>query len=325
MVERKHLDNDLSPSQVYAELAEMLPFYGWPRWPPTEIPKLESEAWWKPKAEGKETKYLPRGFHLPFARIIELNGLPQAGKSKLRTELFRALTPELEKTNWGLQIWDEQFITTPEGVFEIKLPVSPPLGDHGLEEEIDFTPLEKDSWLSSLWLQMRKEEWWRERILNQIHSARPDQWELLIGYRGVVDAMIWTYTLAAHKQDPRFIIPDWYREDFKSRWSWVLAGSQALAGNIDAVVLMGISQEKARFRRSHADKKHEGWVTDSPVFGDLSAWYGYFIEKVHPKLYDLHGTGLLVLDGEAGVEHNTRVIVNYCRKIVGFQSNNKQI
>lgn len=301
--------------KIYKDTLALLPSLGWPSWPPKEVPKVQRPYWWKQK-----TEILPTEFRLPFTRLIEVDGLSQAGKSTLRQKLTRILTPELKEVGWHLRVWEEHFLTTRDAVFGIGLSISPPLAGETVDEDLHVSIFEKDSWVTNFWLQIEKERILWERIENLIHSARPNSWELAVTYRGAIDATIWSYALVAHRQDPNFTIPDWYREDFENNWARILSESLISTSKIDAVVFMGISQEEAKKRRRAAKKKYPGWLTDSPLFSELSAWYGYFIESVYPNLHDFYGMGLLVLDGEASLEENLERLLNYCRKLVGIET-----
>ena len=106
MSRSESLDQEFT-DKVYKDTLALLPFLGWPSWPPREVPKIQKPAWWK-----QEKEVLPRKVHLPFTRLIEVSGLSQTGKSTLRQKLTQILMPELEEIGWDLRIWGEHFLTT---------------------------------------------------------------------------------------------------------------------------------------------------------------------------------------------------------------------
>jgi hypothetical protein len=289
---------------VYQSLLELLPYVGWPEWPPAEPPPL-NKGWFK-----EEIAIHPQRPHLPKARLIEIIGLPQTGKTTLRERYFPQLRHHLDDKGWQLTVWEEGHYPTPQVLFEIRPPIPPPLGDEG-DEDLIFMSHEKHNWLDHLVLQWNKEWWWQGMITNLIDSAIPNRHHLVAGYRGPLDAMIWLYALAAHQEDPAFTVPDWYRPHLE-KYGPLVASSHALVGQfLDAAVIIGISQEEAQKRREKDKKPYPGSVTDSPFFDDLSAWYGYWVREIQPRTQ----TGLLLLNGESSLDHNFERLRDYVDRL----------
>ncbi len=132
-----------------------------------------------------------------------------------------------------------------------------------------------------------------------------------MGSRGLTDVLIWLYALTAHQGDKKFSIPSDFREilDFNPS----LARAQAGISNIDAIVLMGISQREAKKRREQAGKTDPGHVTDSPFFNDLNAWYSHLVKEVLPQWHESWGTGYLILNGEDPLDKNVRRLTSFIR------------
>jgi hypothetical protein len=297
--------------ELYQEAVSMLPHYGWPPWPPKEVPKLISE-WWK-----EETTIPPEGFLRPHFRLVEFSGLPQGGRSTLEKELKEKLGPEMAREGWGVDFWDERLRSVPETAQSLSFFPMP--GAIGI-----FFKDEGD-WTAPFSIQHLNHYLWSKWIRDLSRTAKPSERKLVLGFRGPIDISVWFFTHAAHQEDPNFAIPEWYREEELIKWGQVLARNQPLISDLDAAILIGISQKEAKKRREQAGKDYPGWVTDSPIFPELSAWYEYFIKKVHPRVNELkrkkfaERMGLLVLNGEASIEENLEGIINFCRQVVGIK------
>ena len=79
---------------------------------------------------------------------------------------------------------------------------------------------------------------------------------------------------------------------------------QSLSSMSVAKIMIGLNQEEAQKRRAESKKDDPGWIVDSPIFKDYSAWNGYWIDKVYPRMRAVHGSGLLVLDSEQEMSIN---------------------
>jgi hypothetical protein len=305
MTERKDLRDNLDADRVCAESVRLLPQYGWPEWPPEEVPQPKEEQWWQ-----EEIFVPPKGHRLP---IIEVGGLPQAGKSSLIKKAAAPLTTILEGQylKKHLVIFDEQLSST-EWEYYMDPSVQVPSTSPFAGEDHDAIFWDKE-WLDHLQIQLFKTLGWEKQLYASMDSGQIGR-RLFLGIRGPVDVMVWFYALATHQKDPSFTIPSWYREDLKQCGS-IVAKSQQLTSYTAAVVLVGLSQKEAEQRRQEANRTYPG-VTESPFFLDFSAWCAHWIENVWPKTRERKGTGLLVLNGENSLEHNTKVFLDYCRKVV---------
>ena len=134
---------------------------------------------------------------------------------------------------------------------------------------------------------------------------------IILADRGPTDALIWQFALLAHKGDPNFEIPPVFKSSILECCLHVTAGLQAISVITNAKIIVGIDQEEAQKRRKIAGKTQRGWVTDSPIFGDYSAWTGYWIKNVFPKINFTKGSGLLLVDGGEKIEHKVENMSNY--------------
>jgi len=301
------------PKEVYyEEYARLLfPYLGWPNWPPKETPG--NKEWWK-----AGTIVLPSSsrasYSLPYTPLIEIDGLPKSGKSRIRDELSSSLTNSLDKGKWSIVAFDETpLLITKDAVFADLTLIYPP----DILPDDDPVPVvfEKDDWVTTLYYQHLKSEWWGQQIQHLAKPIlQPKKHKLVLGYRGPTDGTIFSWAFASHRQDSTFAIPD----DL-SRASELLLKSavnlELVSHYVDAVILVGISQQEAQKRRAAEKKDYPGWITDSPFYQDLSSWYGYWIENVWPKMHKRYGTGLLVVDGRKPLEHNVPLIAEYVTNI----------
>ena|SRR3989304_3108003 len=122
------------------------------------------------------------------------------------------------------------------------------------------------------------------------------------------------HTLAAHKGDKSFEIPDFFRPNL-TNISYNTCGLHALSARVDSVVMIGTSQDIARKRPGKQDSINESHVAKSPIFRDLSAWYGHWIKKVLPNIHDVYGTGLLSVDGSQSIKKNAPIISSYIEQV----------
>jgi hypothetical protein len=319
----------LSPEKDLREryrhtVEKILPIYGWPKWPPTEIPQPKNLEWWRQEIEVFPTVPFAKN---PNASILQTAGLPQTGKTSVRHWLqdeierptnqdFRRLTDKVR-----LEVFPDGIYSSEQGYF-IFYPLLPspvfPSGEY--TEPLTFTISRKEGWLSHFSLQDFKLIWWTSLIAHFSFEDVPRKPKsLVIGPSGPLDVMIFTFTQAAHQEDPEFAVAGefsqkYYQDEFFAIRD--LATANAYLPRTDAVILFGISQKKAQERRKKAGKKYRG-LSDSPFFRDLSAWYGYWIENIFPNLHQYKGTGLLVLNGEASLEENAERITNYLVELAG--------
>ena len=284
--------------QIYRDtLDTFFPLFNLPSFPPDNVPPYRE--WWR-----NEISVPPKAVRISGQAIISIEGDPQAGKTTIRDSLRG-----IEFAGWEIETWDEPI--TPLPAKEIVQAFSPLYGP---------VMLEKD-WISSIFLNLWKEDWFQSNIDYWLQTKPPFHGgRLAINYRGPLDNMIFYYALASHKVDSKFTIPEWFRPeltklsfiaplvDFFNGLSWV-----------DALIMTGLNQGEAQNRRRLEGKTYPGWVTDSTFYLDYTAWYGYFIENVWPKLHEIYGTGLLVLNGEDTRENNLQKVVKFIKDVVGVK------
>lgn len=293
MAGRKEFD------QIYKDTVDLLQNLGWPKFPPKEIPRTHD--WWKTS----RTEY-PRSCHLPGSVVLDLAGSPKAGK----TTIGEAVTTN--RSTW--HYWSEPHTIGQSLVFDARTSL---LMAPMIDDEVFPVLLEKDDWMSSIFLKQQQVSYWSAEIESLIKKGSKEEQSVILASRGPMDIMCFLFAFAVHKIDPVWTIPDWYKQkDGLKIMRPSLAVDFSLFSKIEAVVLFGVSQEVAQERRKLEGKTSPGWVTDSPFFKDLSAWYGYFIEYVWPKLHEYYGTGLLVLNGEAEKQTNVEILTNYVDEIL---------
>jgi hypothetical protein len=299
--------------KLYQEAVSMLPHYGWPAWPPKEVPMQES--WWE-----KEAEVLPSSkryqHQAPFVKIFEVSGSPQSGKDTLQREVNQQLYSIFEENGFSPIAFSEFFKSTGD----IFLLMSPPaLGGQGPDEIGVFTQkYEKQEWVGNLWMQLDKFTYWEAWVANLTVNSNPEFPQAFMGNRGLADVLIWLYALTAHQEDKKFSIPPDFQGGFD--FNPFLARAQAEIRDIDAIVLIGISQQEAKKRREQAGKTDPGHVTDSPFFNDLNAWYGHLAKEVLPKWHEFWGTGYLILNGEENLDRNAQRFKNFIIKAANLQS-----
>lgn len=316
IAERSNLPNnnyDL-PDYYYEYLDTVHKYLGWPEWPSTEVPP--QTEWWKSGLQVLPSHNRARHL-LPYRSWVDTIGLPQSGKSTIN-KAIRTLGDEGLNVNANLSLHDQdQAVTvTSDAIFINTALVYPPCLWPD-EDGVDFQVFEKDDPLAAVEYQVHKEIYWRYRVQNMfIKPGNRNNPQLIIGYRGPIDTTIFSYALASHKEDPKFTLPEDYRNLYTNLLTCAVVGSQLLVRNVDAIIITGIDQSEAQNRRKAEGKTNPGWVTDSPFYNDLSAWYGYWIEKVWPHMHDYFGTGLLVLDGTDKQDANIKKVTNYCNEIM---------
>ena len=154
--------------QVYKEYAEtVLPYLGWPEWPPKEIP--QSSEWYK-----KPISVLPKRPHMPQACFIGLDGTPHAGKTTLVDSLtnnyVQSSSHTLQKINP-----DDLYVQGADGVMYVAISQIFP----SLDDELPL-PMEKNDWLTNLWHQFNKQFFWENRIHELIRTAKLNETRLVL-------------------------------------------------------------------------------------------------------------------------------------------------
>jgi len=250
---------------------------------------------------------LPKKPHLPQTSLIGLDGTPHSGKTTL-SDVF-ALNYS-ESSSHALQLVDPDSLYV-QGEGRI-MHVAMNLLDPSLDDEMPLV-LEKDDWFTHLWHQFNKQLFWENQIHNTIYSAKSGETRLILAQRSPVDQTVFSYSLITHQTDLDYSIPPQDKTIAQELYLKTIIGSQAAVQFMDAVVLIGTDQGVAQKRRKEMGRTSKG-IADSPFFKDLSAWYGFWIENVWPKLYKLNGTGLLVLDGNKPLEENIETLSIYINK-----------
>ncbi|KKQ51669.1 MAG: hypothetical protein UT19_C0012G0029 [Candidatus Woesebacteria bacterium GW2011_GWB1_39_10b] len=287
--------------QVYKEYAgTVLPYLGWPAWPPKEVP--QSSEWYK-----KPIYVLPKYPHMPQACFIGLDGTPHAGKTSLADSLAKKYVQSSNHTLHKINP-DDLYVQGADGIMYVAISQIFPT----LEDELPV-PMEKNDWYTNLWHQFNKQLFWENRIYELIRTAKLNETRLVLGQRSPIDQTVFSYSLATHNSDPDFSIPEDFKELAYDLYLKTVIGSQTLVQFVDAEVFVGTDKKQSQIRRKAMGVTSKG-IAGSPFFNDLSAWYGYWIENVWPKLYDLHGTGLLVLDGTKPIEENTEILLKYVKE-----------
>lgn len=296
-------DNLIShnPDKIVEMQKEILQMYGWPEWPPKSTPT--DHPWWKENQSIlPETKSIFIGTHA----IFEINGLPEAGKSTIEASLAKTICEKLIERKMG----HVQLLVVNDPVIS-----SPFLGQDnsliGLMDDDDLPPLyEKDDWMSSYLLQFNKLLYWEDRLKNPQKYSDLNTPTIELVDRGPTDALIWQYILLTHKGDPNFEIPTRF-ESFNKNHLNTAACLQILSNMTNAKIFMGVSQEVAQQRRALEGKEYKGWVTDSPIFKDLSAWTAYWINHVYPVVKEMKGSGILLVDGAQDKDKNVQKMADY--------------
>ena len=301
----RYLGENDEPEQIYRNYADLvLPYLGWPMWPPKEVPDLKE--WYK-----NPINVIPRYPHMPQACFIGLDGTPHAGKTTLADSLAEKY---VQSPNHALQIInpDNLYVQGEGGIMHVAINQIFP----ELEDEMPVL-MEKNDWYTNLWHQFNKQLFWENRIQDLIRSAEINKTSLILGQRSPIDQTVFSYSLVTHTIDPDFpdfAIPNDFRQLAEDSYLERIIGSQALVQFMDAVILIGTDQDVAQTRRKEMGRTSKG-IADSTFYNDLSSWYGYWIEKVWPNLYELHGTGLLILDGSKPIDKNINIISSYIDEV----------
>src|SRR3990172_2116184 len=299
------LDTDEGKRRYYGWItSEVLPRVGWPPWPPRKGSVPQNYPWWQ-----TEISTLPTKPHFPNAVFIEFDGTPKSGKFTLLELVEKTLQNSrvLEKLKARVFAQGEQLTS---------------YGDYYMDnylgsflDEDDIPPiLPKEGWVDGLFIQLHKELYFQRLIWSLMVDSDPVSPRIMLVERGPTDALIWQYTLAAHKGDKSFEIPDFFRPNL-TNISYNACGLHALSARVDSVVIIGTSQDIAGKRHGKQDSINEGRVAKSPIFSDLSAWYGEWINKVFPNMHETYGTGLLSVDGSQSTKKNAPIISSYIEQV----------
>jgi len=296
----------ISEERKIAIYEESLEMHGWPKWPPTELP--QNYDWWK-----EEIMVLPEGFpRLPNAAFIGLDGTPKSGKSYLATELEKIYSYDPHNE---LEILDPDKLSvlSEEGYKFVPIEAL-----YSQSFDIDSEPMASDfeekSLVDILFRELWKNQYWMNQIQNFITNYPSDgTTRTIIGQRSPSDISIFINSYLTTR-DPSYQIPKEWSAHAQKFWLPLTADAQINASFSDAIILIGTSQEVAQKRRKLTGAKGVGLV-DSSIFNDLSAWYGYWIKNVWPKLCEYCGMGLLVLNGEKPPEENITKILNFIYKV----------
>lgn len=301
-----------SRESLLAEYASMLPNLGWPLWPPDRLPAQASVEWWQ-----TPRRYPPPASRLAFPyRLVENDGTPGAGRSFIEKSLLPLL-----KYNLGNS---REIITWDEGIVS-----SPPAGIIAFQREISSASESDPAELDGLFISTDA----TEHLILQYHKAlswiaginhlqppseppHPTLPPLILGYRGLLDSIIWSYALFAHRQDSIFTLSATDRSLFDPPFKLLIADWHLELRNLAAVVLIGTSREEAVKRHRKKDKKYPALVADSPFFNDLSDWYGYWADHIWPNYPPKNRPGLLVLNGEDSPDDNLDILSQYLLELI---------
>lgn len=303
-------DRGFPIDEIYQEYADLvLKHFGWPEWPPSEIPN--QNEWWTQSISVK-----PQKTHLPYTSFVEFDGSPQSGRSILSRNVLQQYSTEQQV--WTLEVTDQDltYAKGPAIIYQNLEMIYPP--SQIPDDDLPSTWLHdmgNTSWLDCIHYEINKAEFWAQQHLRMVRSAKSNQPKVVFGLRGPLDSVIFSYALASERNDQNFTIPDDFRDAILPHMLKTVCNQHTLAAKNDAVVLIGISQEEAQRRRMAAGKTSKSWITDSSFYNTLSAWYGYYLANVWPKIHEAHGTGLLVLDGAKPIEENVEVLLTYLSDI----------
>ena len=282
-------------------------FHGWPELSLRDIDTPEVTHWYREGTEIQPDFSNPRFPWFPNnALLMEMLGTFQAGKSSL---IEHFLSKQGESS---VKFIEEPFFSIPQGLMSVEM--LPP--EYGEDEFLHS--FHDRSWFNVFDTQQVKIRNWINtvQLLSKGNSKPDDVW---IGYRGPIDTLCWIYTYACHKiEDEFFVVPE-FRESFE-KWAKACIGEMCVfSAKSSAIVMMGISQEEAIARRRKAGKTYMSY-SETPIYNELSAWYGFFIRNVYPRLRESYGTGLLILDGERSTDYNVERLKRYLlevRSVIG--------
>jgi hypothetical protein len=310
-------DRFVGPDLYKTHLELMRQIFNWPQWPPEAIPP--DIQWWKGVKPVFPNSAIRLKYSIPSIIFIELDGASQSGKTTIREGLSQSLGPDLKSRGWDLEVLEETIGSVPEKeLFLIRPAEGLPPDD--LDDD-SLLLLEKD-WSSTIWLQVWKETWLRNQIIDRVSDIGKSPPKVVVIYRGAFDVLNWYYAIFGHKIDPNFVIPTEFRDTLSETLISGVAGTHALLRHFDAGIFLGLDQTEAQRRRSRAGKTYPGWVADSPMFKDLSAWTGRTITDSLPNYYQHYGIGSLVVDAASPLEENVSVVSHYILDIARKRSKN---
>ncbi|MFC1780597.1 hypothetical protein ACFLY9_02790 [Patescibacteria group bacterium] len=299
------MSEEASSYEAYMGLIDLLTEFGWPTWPPNAGEVPDSSGWWLDEVRVKSERGI-----IPNVYMISLDGCPKSGKSVVTSLLVDKLTAAIGSSGWRVVLVEDPPIVKFHDDFVYFTFQG---GWAGTNAAIS---LELD-WMSALYLQEYKYRWWSSHIQEILIPGRVNEKQIIIGNRGVLDGLVFSYAITSHIGSSRFEIPLDYRAFSSNVMIPTLAGLQALVKYFNAIVFLGIPYEEAVKRRKEEGKKLAGWVTSCPEFyRDLSTWYGYVASTVLPKYHDIHGTGYMVLDGMNSAEHNSWMLYEYILELI---------
>lgn len=301
---------EFSTQDFWAQYVESsLPTYGYPKWPPAKGDTPIDLKWWREAINILPSPQRRGKYKLPQAALIEIGGAPQTGKSTGLDKIVKVLKSQVENLGWELIVWDEQHVSIQNRTIDLITLFSTMYEneDGGVQDIIKW---EKDSPIDSLILDFNKIRLWNERLL-RIETEELTRPMLIIGYRGPIDTIIWYYTSFSHEGDPNFEIPDNQRESLGRIVKGYVGRAHSLVPRVDSFVVLGADQQIAKLRRIASGKKGGGWVTDSPVYRDYSAWCGNYLTNIAPNYDSTLGTGCFVVNGEDSIEENSAKIASY--------------
>jgi len=307
MISKESLFDDIDPA--YKDLLQR----GWwenlglPSWPPEEIPPVIK--WWEEEvgAFPSRTRGVP-------SCVVMLDGSPHSGKSTMSQALEGHF-----KMGGGLQVDavnpDLNYFKTPRGDLALRIDYFP--SESYLHEDthedgwLFMGPADDETaWINSIHYQGIKTNFWG--LLLRDNLTRPPMKRLLLGQRSPLDQTVFCIALASHTKDPAYTIPPGCAYRAKEYLQIYAMQSLMDMAYLDACIFIGTSQEEAQARRIKMGRT--GGVAFSPFYQDLSAWYGYFIQKVLPCLRRKYGIGYLVLDGTKPIQENFTIIQDYTQK-----------
>ena len=283
---------------------------GWPKWPPKEVPP--STEWFRNEVCLLPTRPLRKGLC-----TVTIDGTPHAGKTALENKLQQYYSvPDSPMGFYSINP-DEIYAKRDQELFFLANSVFAPYLSNIDREDLSLYTMgelsDGFSWYNQLFLQLLKSKYWDRIIRREIPFYGDQKKYLVLGQRGPIDQTVFCHALAAHIQDPDYAIPEQFRHTFQEYYQLFLIQALLDVAYMDAVVIIGTSQGVAQERRQKMGRSKG--VAFSPFFQDLSAWYGYCVEKVLPQLHKKYGVGVLVLDGTKPIDENYEILDHYTRSV----------
>lgn len=272
---------------------EIMPQIGFPVWPPEKGAVPDESNYFE-----NEDSVMPTRPHFPNTVFLTLDGPPSVGKTSLGNAAKEILMESETVERYGIKVHFQGELLVSSPLYYVNQYLVSHLGEDDLPPVV-----QKGSWIDGLYLQLYKELYYQQLILNFMQDEQPDSPTIFILERGPVDALFWQLAIAAHEGDPSVEIPDDYR-DILNDIAFNIAGLFSLSTKVNASIQVGMKQSEAQQRRDTR-------LVKSPFYNDLSRWNGHYVNAIFPNMHDTYGTGLLTVNGNKPIEDNAPRIAQY--------------